>query len=126
MKKTFDCGHQGKGQYCHRCRGEAIAMADKAEEVNEKFLRKTWLSARIKVSGQIPDNVIGKACGVVSDLERGEWPKCGYKALHRDNSVYSIEVSPRHRMLATKTSTGFENIMLMSHSEYNSFVKRYK
>jgi len=29
MKKTFPCGHKGKGQFCHRCHQKELEQAKK-------------------------------------------------------------------------------------------------
>ena len=40
-KKKFQCGHSGKGQYCHRCAHADVLVqqADKAKDESAKTLR---------------------------------------------------------------------------------------
>lgn len=42
-RRTFACGHQGKGQYCHRCQQEAQAATRQAQEkAREREQREAW------------------------------------------------------------------------------------
>lgn len=39
MRKLFDCGHRGKGRYCHFCEQIEVARAEEAERVRIAGLR---------------------------------------------------------------------------------------
>ena len=42
-RRTFACGHQGKGQYCHRCQQEAqTATREAQEKAREREQREAW------------------------------------------------------------------------------------
>ena len=42
MKKTFDCGHKGKGKFCHRCaNGKMIP-----ERLPSGYFRSNFLSKK--------------------------------------------------------------------------------
>lgn len=46
MKRVFDCGHKGKGKFCHRCSSEQKAVLASQAEIEQREARKASAAAK--------------------------------------------------------------------------------
>lgn len=127
MRKTFPCGHTGKGQYCHRCRNKEIALARK---VAVRAVRKSreWLAEEtvgVDLSG-IPLYVAEKAAEVMQGISTGvAYTKYRGKRLYDNRTVISIPLGWSYRMLCRDTGGALRALCVLSHEDYNRKYKTY-
>jgi hypothetical protein len=121
MRKTFPCGHTGKGQYCHRCHEKELEMAAKVALRFEKQerLRKAECITGVDLSG-LPLNVSEKASDIINKI-RGGVPYMQFKGkrMDSDRTLISIPVGYSHRMLCRDTDKGLCVLSVLSHEDYN-------
>jgi len=98
-KKTFPCGHIGKGQYCHRCAQEETQKRKVAQA------KSNW-DDRLKSSpvqlDHLPKDVAEKALQVVTELADGK-TYLDFKGKRMvtlgQRQVISIPVGRRYRLI---------------------------
>ncbi len=122
-RKTFDCGHQGYGRYCHRCRQKEEARAREAER------RQAWRE-RLKDDpielGHLPRHVVEKTRAVLEGLRHGrDYTDYRGKRMHYDRTVISIPIGYSYRLICRDDpERGLVPVEALSHEAYNTrYVK---
>ncbi len=117
-KKTFDCGHKGAGQFCHRCALEEKVRAEKraAKESWAESFAADPIDLRL-----FPRAVVHKARDVISKLAEGAlWGTMGGKRLQYDRTLVSIPVTRDYRLICRTVDGALVLVRLVSHEEYNT------
>jgi hypothetical protein len=119
-KKTFTCGHSGKGQYCHECARQA-AEAQKVAESRRAHMERI-ASAPIPLHA-LPAEVAEKARRVIEDLSSGK-PYMDFKGKRLttmgQREVISVPIGRRYRLICRQQSGGLEFVEVISHEVYNN------
>jgi hypothetical protein len=127
MKRTFSCGHTGKGQFCHAC-----AAAEKSRQ-NTKFERD---EARAKKQRAAEDDRVDlsivshlsavqrQAREILRKVSAGEHPfSLNGKPLRSCcGQVISVPVGRQYRLLFDGPT--LEPLQLLSHETYNRVADR--
>jgi len=117
-KKTFPCGHKGRGKYCHRCERERRLAEAKIKEKNER--EELFESDRLNLRPLQHASLIDKARKIISDIEQGEhYSKYKGKKLRYDRNVVSVPVNQDYRLIFRETESGIEVQELLNHEDYN-------
>lgn len=116
-KKTFPCGHTGKGQYCHKCSEQQRLVQERAAE------RQAWASQfendAIDLTN-LPKHLVEKSRGILKKIEDGEpWQALGGKKLHHDSGIIRIPVGYNYRLLCRLNNSRLIPYKVLSHEEYN-------
>jgi hypothetical protein len=127
MKKTFPCGHKGKGAHCHRCvqiERAAQAQAEAARVKQEQAqARKEAFSADFVDLKGLPQVVIDKARRVIADLGAGaNWVEMGGVKLHKRRGVIRFKLPQHYRLVCRMTAQGLVPLAVMTHEAYNNWV----
>ena len=122
VKKTFPCGHIGKGQYCHRCH-ERDVLYEREREIKRK--EKAELAAEINVGvdmSSIPSKVARKAADMIRKIDAGTPYTMfhGKRLTDWDRSVISVPVGWSHRMMLKEEGGKYKVTAVLSHEEYNT------
>ena len=127
--KRFECGHRGKGQYCHRCRQESI---DKQKQIDRKQAqqveREKWKDSfsmdQIDLKSiEAPRSIIEHARHIITDLSKGISPfQLGGKKLKQRKGWLRIPIGRAYRMLCRETINGYRPESLLTHEQYNIFI----
>lgn len=121
MRKTFACGHTGKGKFCHRC-----AQAEQARE--HKHKEKQYLVDKAQAVGlpvdHLPKEIQIKAIKIADQLLSGT-PYTSYKGSKRlvKRTVVSIPVGRTYRMLCRDEDGKIVPVEVLSHEAYNIRVR---
>jgi hypothetical protein len=123
LKKTFPCGHRGKGKFCHRCVQEKKQEAEKELARSKK---RKWREAFEKDpldlrKIQADERLVRKAREIIQGIENGR-PIADFqgKRMNHDRRVISIPVGRNYRLLCRDTARGPVVTELLSHEEYNA------
>ncbi len=120
QRKSFPCGHAGKGKYCHRC------AAAEAERQKVAQIKGDWQS-RLRASpiplDHLPKGVAENVLRVIEDLKSGKpYEDLKGKRLitmgQRD--VISIPIQRRYRLICRDREGKIEPIEAITHEVYNS------
>jgi len=119
MRKTFPCGHKGKGSYCHRCEKERIKTN------KDRAIKAAWLttfdSDPIDLRPLRKRSRIEKARHIIASIEAGITHSVFKgKRLIYDRNVISVPVNIDYRLIYRQQKDGRIVLdKLMSHEEYN-------
>ncbi|MDQ7015079.1 MAG: hypothetical protein Q9N68_01750 [Gammaproteobacteria bacterium] len=120
-KKTFPCGHKGKGKFCHRCEQEHKAQELKLmeKERNEEWqylFNKDEINLR-----KLPNKtLVNKARNIISSINSGDsYTKFKGKRMRYNRDVISIPLNHDFRVIYHDCSSGLKLQSLLSHEEYN-------
>lgn len=136
MKRLFDCGHRGCGQFCHRCANEQKAAqasqagaaaklhprTDPVESERLRELKSAAASAPIDLSAarSLP-SVLERALDLLAKLDAGTHPLAlGGQKLTSRGGDFSVQVGLRHRILIDAQS--LKPSRFLSHEAYNGEV----
>lgn len=124
--KRFDCGHSGKGQWCHRCaevqRGidaEARAAAERAAAIVRRHLDFARLFPnQARDRDHFPPQVIERAVELGLALECGEAASTmrGHRMPY-DRTVFRFNLPGHHRLVVEGDGRG--PMSVMTHEQYN-------
>lgn len=133
MKRKFECGHVGKGRFCHRCledmaRQEVLAHAEKRshesaiqERKEEKQKRRELAQADIIDLSAVAHLPVlqDKARAVISAILSGaSYTEFGGKRLiSMQKEVVSIPIGYSHRLIFR--AKPIAPVELLSHEDYN-------
>lgn len=119
-KKTFPCGHFGKGQYCHRCAAEESARKQARDD------KQAW-AARIEAApislGAIPKPIAERALKAMSDLDAGKsYLEFRGKRLASmgQREVITIPIGQRYRLICLEQEGALRYLEVLSHEQYNN------
>jgi len=118
MRKTFPCGHRGRGQYCHRCQSE---QTRRQQEKSKRENRSAELAAAPVDLSRVPVSVADRAIEVIAQLQAGKpYMVLRGKRLHRmgQRKIISVPVGKRWRLIC-RDSNGLQFIEVISHETYN-------
>ena len=119
-KKTFACGHIGKGKYCHRCAQEESRKRQVAQAKSDWDDR---LATSPVPLAHLPKHVAEKALEVMENLQKGKtYQELNGKRLvtMRQRHVISVPIGRRYRLICDDESGPLKYIEVISHEEYNN------
>lgn len=133
-KKTFPCGHSGKGRFCHRCQA-AKEQAQKDSEVNGKdsvnghdseakaekeAWRESFEADPIPLSHLPSRNLVMRARLILEEINKGApWHQFNGKRLQHDRNVISVPLGRRYRILFRTDDGAPKPVEVLSHEAYN-------
>ena len=144
-KKTFPCGHSGKGRFCHRCQAaiheqEAAASAatngasvngngkhhkpraedDGEAKADKEAWRETFEADPISLKHLPSRNLVMRARQILSEIDKGApWHQFNGKRLQHDRNVVSIPLGRRYRILFRTDDGAPKPVEVLSHEAYN-------
>lgn len=124
-KRQFDCGHQGKGQFCHRCRRTERERAERDAEKQERRREREAVEREwgIALDG-MPDNVVRKASETLSALRSGaSIAQFDSQRMEFDRYRISIRLTLDYRLLLVEESGRIRARKVVPHEEYNAMIR---
>jgi hypothetical protein len=123
MKRTFECGHSGKGQHCHTC--ESIAKKKDADRVAREKKR----AARLQAADEDPIDLSAvahltavqrEARDLLSKIQGGMHPYAlnGKPIKSSNGELLSVPVGRSYRLMFESDS--LRPLRLISHETYNN------
>ncbi|MFB3788982.1 MAG: hypothetical protein ACE15F_21695 [bacterium] len=125
MKRKFECGHTGKGQYCHRCGQEKQQRENEQQQMaRREAAKRQWADsfARdvIDLRG-FPKGIVRKARHVLARIQAGDSiAELGGKRMHYDRHILSIPVGNGYRMICEDQDNRIVPKQLLTHEDYNN------
>lgn len=133
-KKSFECGHGGKGRFCHRCaqeeRAAAARLAAAADEQRRMEERTAGWDMRFDEQRgechKFPEAVVERAFKIADSLRGGtHYSRLRGHKLTPDPSRVRFDLPMSYRMVADLAGDGMAGTLkVMSHAEYNRFFPR--
>jgi hypothetical protein len=125
MKKTFECGHSDKGQFCHTCAAIAKANANAREERERKREAKRQAAANDVLDLSIVDHlatVQREARELLVKVSNGVHPYAlkGKALQSTRGQVLSVPVGRSYRLLFDAPT--LTPLRLVSHEAYNTIA----
>ncbi|CAD6559245.1 hypothetical protein ACFQ3P_33120 [Paraburkholderia sabiae] len=125
MKRTFDCGHTGKGKYCHAC-----AMLARTQE-NARAARESKRSEKTRAASMDPidlscvDHLVAvqrEARGLLLQVQDGTHPFAlkGKPIKSSKGQLVSVPVGRSYRLMFDANTLA--PLELLSHESYNKVV----
>lgn len=130
-KKTFPCGHNGKGRFCHHCAtqkatedaAKAVAGDAKGEtdpSNDKEAWRETFEQDPIPLAHLPNKGLVRKARLILEEIGKGApWHQFNGKRLQHDRNVVSIPLGRRYRILFRTDDGAPQPVEVMSHESYN-------
>jgi len=127
-KKTFPCGHRGKGDTCSRCAAaeqsaaskEAAESEAKEPEDDKEGWRASFDDDPIDLHVLPNKNLVKRARMILDAVGKGEpWHQFNGKRLQHDRNVISIPLGRRYRILFRTDEGSPQPVQVMSHEAYN-------
>lgn len=125
MKKTFPCGHKGKGKYCHRCAAEKNASKKtQKNQQQDKQAKQAWLDTfaddPIDLQPLQLKSRILKARKIIRGIANGiPYTQFRGKRMNYDRHVITIPINRDFRLIYHETDNGLELIEVIDHEKYN-------
>lgn len=119
-KKTFPCGHRGRGAFCHRCAQEKQRRTQAAQA---RQARRDRLASSPVPLDRLPADVADRTLTVITQLEQGASSmEFGGKRLTAmgQRNIVSIPIGLRHRLICREEEGVFHCLEAISHEEYNN------
>jgi hypothetical protein len=119
-KKTFSCGHTGKGQYCHRCVQEEERQKKEAQAKNDW---NSMLSGSPVRLDHLPKEVAKKTLRVMVDLNEGKTYQDfkGKRMITMGlREIVSVPIGRKYRLICKAGNGPPEYIEVITHEEYNN------
>lgn len=127
MKRTFSCGHTGKGQYCHAC--TAAEKSRQTEKLAREKARETKQRAaeddRVDLSMVTHLRTVQQqAREILRKVSAGEHPLAlnGKRLRSCAGHVISVPVGRSYRLLFDAPT--LQPLQLLSHEAYNHIADR--
>lgn len=124
-KRSFPCGHHGRGQYCHRCAQEQATSAARQTAKESEAAQRAALGVNTR---GIPFDVVQRAAQVLGALRAGLAPHTldgVYLDHEASKRTARFELGRRWRLLCRRTPAGqFEPLEVLSHEAYNRKWRR--
>lgn len=125
-RRTFTCGHKGRGEYCHRCRSEEERFAQRLEKKSrEKELYHTLQRECEESLEGIPLHIVRKATQIWRSLQQ-KTPLVEFDAqrMEFDRRCISVRLSEDYRLLLREEKEGALRLVgVVSHEEYNARIR---
>jgi hypothetical protein len=127
MKKTFACGHTGKGQFCHACAALAKETTLKTQARNQKRLAKQLASEGDPIDLSIANHLIAiqtEAREIIGRVNTGTHPLAlrGKRLQATAGRVLSVPVGRSYRLLFDADT--LRPLEFMTHERYNAVIDR--
>lgn len=129
-RRSFPCGHAGKGQFCHRCKQAELEAAKKAQakasEVEERRADKqaweaTFAADAIDLHVLQTRERVTKARDILQRLASGEpYTALGGKRWESDRNIVSIPIGWGYRLVLRDDRGQLRPLACMTHEAYNS------
>lgn len=129
-KKTFPCGHTGKGQYCHRCAQEQAATQDQRQQRQQRAARRaaekeawrrTFAADPVDLRGLPSRTLVLKARQILDHVaQSGDYTAFRGKRLGHDRTIISVPLGRDHRILFRDGEAGPQPMEVMTHQQYNT------
>jgi hypothetical protein len=126
MKKLFECGHKGKGQFCHRCKQEELRMIEaenqRQAKQDEKDAEKQKLAEDRISLVNIPKRLHAKTRKILKDvIDRGlPFAQFGGKRMQYNRNHISIPINRDYRIIIHQQDSTLVPIKALSHEDYNA------
>jgi hypothetical protein len=125
MKKSFECGHSGKGQFCHTCAASAKANAHVRQEREQKRDAKRLAAASDAADLSIVDHLAAvqrEARELLAKVGSGVHPYAlkGKPLKSTSGLVLSVPVGRSYRLLFDAPT--LTPLRLVSHEAYNTIA----
>ena len=127
MKKTFPCGHKGKGAHCHRCvqierAAQAQAEAAYVKQEVAQARKQAFSDDPVDLRG-LPQVVVDKARLVIADLGAGaNWVEMGGVKFRARKEIIRFKLPMHYRLVCRMTEQGLVPLAVMTHEAYNNWV----
>lgn len=131
-KKTFPCGHSGKGRFCHRCaatkaKQDAANGTDSAKvpkktdgRSDKQAWRQTFEDDPIPLAHLPNKSLVNRARIILEQIGKGApWHQFNGKRLQHDRNVVSIPLGRRYRILFRTDDGAPRPVEVLSHEAYN-------
>lgn len=125
-KKTFPCGHTGKGRFCHRCAAEKRAtersdsQSDDEGDDDKEAWRESFEADPIPLAHLPNKGLVRRARVILKEIARGApWHQFNGKRLQHDRNVVSIPLGRRYRILFRTDDGAPRPVEVLSHEAYN-------
>lgn len=128
-RRGFPCGHQGKGQYCHRCQQAAASAARQkqdsaAQQAQRQAERLAWEASFADDPIDLRDlgtrERVLKARELLRRLAAGEpYAGLGGKRWESERSIISVPVGRGHRLVLRDEGGRLRPLACMTHEAYN-------
>ncbi|WP_221066712.1 DUF7682 family zinc-binding protein [Methylomagnum ishizawai] len=119
-KKTFSCGHSGKGRFCHRCASEEQRKHAMLQAKTQRIQR---LSQAPIPLDDLPPEIAEKTLEMIAALQQGA-SYMDFMGKRMKNMgqrhVISIPIGRRYRLICKEDNGQLEFIEAISHEEYNN------
>jgi len=121
-KKTFSCGHTGRGQYCHRCAQESREKEKPANSLREKQEWKQSFEHDVVDLTPLPNrSLVLKARNIINAIGNGEsHMKFKGKRLQCDRNIISVPLSWDYRIVFIADGVKLVPHKVLSHEAYDS------
>lgn len=129
MKRTFACGHSGKGKYCHACDATAKAKEEERLARQEKRLSRAEAASSDLIDLSCVDHLASvqrEARLVLSKVRDGTHP-CALKGKpirSSNGQLFSVPVGHTYRLMFDAVS--LRPLRLLSHEVYNRAVDTFR
>ncbi len=123
-KKTYPCGHSGKGSFCHTCRvakdrQEASAEDDGIED--KETWRQRFASDPIPLQHLPNKGLVRRARTILAEIDRGApWHQFNGKRLQHDRTIISVPLGRRYRIIFRAEIGAPVPVQVLSHESYNA------
>lgn len=128
-RRSFPCGHQGKGQYCHRCRDEERAAAAReqaraVELAGRRADKQAWEASfagdPIDLRGLQHREQVVKARELLQRIAGGEpYASLGGKRWESDRHIVSVPLGWGYRLVLRDEGGKLRPLACMTHEAYN-------
>ena len=129
-KKTFPCGHKGKGSFCHSCRAEEISKeqqaarargTDEPDGTDKEAWKRRFASDPIPLTHLPNKGLVRRARTILAEIGRGApWHQFNGKRLQHDRTIISVPLGRRYRIIFRADSGTPVPVEVMSHESYNA------
>ncbi len=122
-KKTYACGHRGKGSFCQVCRTQATPP-ETSEQTEGEDDKQRWRAAfesdPIDLQHLPNKSLVRRARMILDAVGSGApWHQFNGKRLQHDRNVVSVPLGRRYRILFRTDEGSPEPVSVMSHESYN-------
>ncbi|NVB37461.1 hypothetical protein G6O69_06430 [Pseudenhygromyxa sp. WMMC2535] len=132
-KKTFPCGHRGKGSFCLICATKEQRGASASEEAepgdegdrDPRDEKREWLATfeddPIDLHVLPSKNLVLRARTILDAVSKGApWHQFNGKRLRHDRDVISVPIGRRYRLLFRTDEGSPQPVEVLSHENYNA------
>ena len=125
-RRTFVCGHRGRGRFCHRCQQEAeirrrVAAQRAAVHAEKQEWAQLFDHDLIDLRLLPRPELVMKARQIVREIQTtGDYRPYKGKRLNHDRSVISVPLNYDYRILFQDRAGELVPLKVLSHEAYNT------